>query len=108
MKKYGNMGKWKYGNMEKRKIMENLITKIVEMAGADKVMHFLACMTAAMAACVATGSAVAGTAAVGVGVGKEIYDRLTGEEFDWRDVAADAAGAVAGAAAWALMEMIGH
>ena len=77
---------------KKRKIMRNIVTRIVEKAGADKVMHFLVCMAAAMA----------------VGIGKELYDKATGEEFDWRDVAADAVGAVAGAAAWALMEILKH
>lgn len=89
--------------------MRNIVTRIVEKAGADKVMHFLVCMAAAMAVAVATGSAVAGAAAaMAVGIGKELYDKATGEEFDWRDVAADAVGAVAGAAAWALMEILKH
>lgn len=86
--------------------MENLITKLVEKAGADKVMHCLVCMVVTMAAAAATGSAAVGAAtAMAIGIGKELYDKATGEEFDWRDVAADAAGAVA---AWALCALIGN
>lgn len=35
--------------------------------------------------------------AIVVGVLKELYDKLAGEEFDWKDLAADAVGAVFGA-----------
>lgn len=78
--------------------MENIVTKIVEKVGTDKVMHCLACMVVAMTVSVWTGyAAVGAVAAVAVGIGKEVYDKLMGEDFDWKDVAADAVGAAAGA-----------
>ena len=78
--------------------MENLVTKIVNKVGTDKVMHVETCALIAVVAKRCTGSAVIGAAvAFGVGLLKELYDAATGEEFDWRDVAADAVGAVFGA-----------
>lgn len=41
----------------------------------------------------------AGAATLGVGVGKEVWDRHRGRAFSWRDLAADAAGGGAGAIA---------
>ena len=78
--------------------MENIITKIVDKVGSDKVMHVETCALIAVVAKRCTGSVVIGAAvAFGVGLLKELYDAATGEEFDWRDVAADAVGAVVGA-----------
>lgn len=77
--------------------MENLVTKIVDKVGSDKVMHVETCALIAVVAKRCTGSAVIGAAvAFGVGLLKELYDKTTGEEFDWKDVAADAVGAVVG------------
>ena len=78
--------------------MENVITKIVDKVGSDKVMHFETCALIAVVAkrcsgCGGTGAAVA----LGVGLLKELYDVATGGVFDWKDVAADAVGAVVGA-----------
>lgn len=79
--------------------MENIITKIVDKVGSDKVMHVETCALVAVVAKRCTGSAAIGfVVALGVGLLKELYDKSTGEEFDWRDVAADAVGAVVGAA----------
>lgn len=78
--------------------MENIITKIVDKVGSDKVMHVETCALIAVVAKRCTGSAVVGAAvALGVGLVKELYDVATGEEFDWMDVAADAVGAAIGA-----------
>ena len=78
--------------------MENLITKIVNKVGSDKVLHVETCALISAAVTRYTHNAIVGVfVALGVGVLKELYDMTTGEEFDWRDVAADAAGAVAGA-----------
>lgn len=77
--------------------MENLVTKIVDKVGSDKVMHVETCMLIAVVAKRSTGSVVIGAAvALGVGLLKELYDATTGEVFDWRDVEADAVGAVVG------------
>ena len=78
--------------------MENVITKIVDKVGSDKVMHAETCALIAVVAkrssdCVVIGAAVA----LGVGLLKELYDVATGGVFDWKDVAADAVGAVVGA-----------
>ena len=78
--------------------MENVITKIVYKVGSDKVMHVETCALIAVVAkrcsgCVVTGAAVA----LGAGLLKELYDVATGGVFDWKDVAADAVGAVVGA-----------
>lgn len=77
--------------------MENIITKIVDKVGSDKVMHVETCALIAVVAKRCSGSVVIGAAALGVGLVKELYDVTTGEEFDWKDVAADAVGAVFGA-----------
>ena len=78
--------------------MENLITKIVNKVGSDKVIHVETCALIAVVAKRCTGSVVMGAAvALGVGLLKELYDVATGEEFDWKDVAADAVGATIGA-----------
>lgn len=78
--------------------MENVITKIVDKVGTDKVMHVETCALIAVMAKRCSGCVVIG-AAVGLGVGllKELYDVATGGVFDWKDVAADAVGAVVGA-----------
>lgn len=78
--------------------MENVITKIVDKVGSDKVMHAETCALIAVVAKRSTGSMVIGAAvALGVGLLKELYDVATGGVFDWKDVAADAVGAVVGA-----------
>lgn len=78
--------------------MENVITKIVDKVGTDKVMHAETCALIAVVAKRCTGSMVIGAAvALGAGLVKELYDVATGEVFDWKDVAADAVGAVVGA-----------
>ncbi|WP_308284956.1 hypothetical protein [Prevotella sp.] len=78
--------------------MENVITKIVNKVGSDKVMHVETCALIAVVAKRCSGSVAIGAAvALGVGLLKELYDVATGEEFDWKDVAADAVGAVIGA-----------
>lgn len=77
--------------------MENLVTKIVNKVGTDKVMHVETCALIAVVAKRCTGSRVIGAAvAFAAGLLKELYDTTTGEEFDWKDVAADAIGAVVG------------
>lgn len=78
--------------------MENILTKIVNKIGSDKVMHVETCALIAVVAKRCSGSVVIGAAvALGVGLLKELYDATTGEVFDWKDVAADAVGAVVGA-----------
>lgn len=78
--------------------MENVITKIVDKVGTDKVMHVETCALIAVVAKRCTGSAAIGfVVALGVGLLKELYDVATGEVFDWKDVVADAVGAVVGA-----------
>lgn len=78
--------------------MENIITKIVNKVGSDKVMHVETCVLIAVIAKRCTGSVVIGAAvALFAGILKECYDVATGEQFDWKDVAADAVGAVIGA-----------
>lgn len=77
--------------------MENLVTKIVDKVGTDKVMHVETCALIAVVAKRCTGSAaIVFVVAFGVGLLKELYDAATGEDFDWKDVAADAVGAVVG------------
>lgn len=77
--------------------MENIITKIVDKVGSDKVMHMETCALIAVVAKRCLGSAAIGfVVALGVGLLKELYDKATGEDFDWKDVAADAVGAVVG------------
>ena len=79
-------------------IIENLVTKIVDKVGSDKVMHVETCSLIAVVAKRCSGSVVIGAAvALGVGLLKEMYDVATGEVFDWKDVAADSVGAVVGA-----------
>lgn len=78
--------------------MENLVTKIVNKVGTDKVMHVETCALIAVMAKQCSGSVVIGAAvSLGVGLLKELYDVATGEEFDWKDVAADAMGVAIGA-----------
>ena len=78
--------------------MENIITKIVDKMGSDKVMHVETCALIAVVAKRCSGCVVIGAAvALGVGLLKELYDVATGGVFDWNDVAADAVGAVIGA-----------
>lgn len=78
--------------------MENVITKIVDKVGSDKVMHVETCALMAVVAKRCSGCVVIGaTVAFGVGLLKELYDVATGGVFDWKDVAADAVGAVVGA-----------
>ena len=78
--------------------MENIITKIVDKMGSDKVMHVETCALIAVVAKRCSGCVVIGAAvALGVGLLKELYDVATGGVLDWKDVAADAVGAVVGA-----------
>ena len=78
--------------------MENKIAKIVDKFGADKVMHAEMCAFIAAVATAYTHDMVIGAfVAIVVGVLKELYDKLAGEEFDWKDLTADAVGAVFGA-----------
>lgn len=78
--------------------MENIITKIVDKVGSDKVMHVETCALIAVVAKRSSGCVVIGAAvALGVGLLKELYDVATGGVLDWKDVAADAVGAVVGA-----------
>lgn len=83
--------------------MENIVTRIVDKVGTDKVMHAEACAFVASVVSVYTHNALIGAiAAIVVGVLKELYDKSTGEEFDWKDLAADVVGAVFGAVAVGL------
>ena len=78
--------------------MENIITKIVDKMGSDKVMHVETCALIAVVAKRCSGCVVIGAAvALGVGLLKELYDVAAGGVLDWKDVAADAVGAVVGA-----------
>lgn len=78
--------------------MENIVTRIVDKVGTDKVMHAEACAFIAAVATAYTHNAVIGAVvSIVVGVLKELYDTSTGEEFDWKDLAADAVGSVFGA-----------
>ena len=78
--------------------MENKIAKIVDKFGTDKVMHAEMCAFIAAVATAYTHDLVIGAfVAIVVGVLKELHDKLAGEEFDWKDLAADAVGAVYGA-----------
>ena len=75
--------------------------------GRDKAYHFAASalIQSAMHGLVRqsgndyrTASSVAGATTFVIGVGKEIHDRADGRYFSWKDLAADAAGGVTGAA----------
>lgn len=79
------------------------MTRIVGKVGTDKVMHAEACALISSVVSVYAHNALIGAiAAIVVGVLKELYDKSTGEEFDWKDLAADAADAVFGAVAVGL------
>ena len=55
--------------------MKNVITKLVDKVGSDKVMHVETCALIAVVAKRCSGSVVIGTAvALGVGLLKEQYD----------------------------------
>lgn len=78
--------------------MENLVTKLVDKIGTDKVIHAETCALISAAVTRYTHNALIGSVvALTIGILKEMYDVATGEEFDWRDVASDAVGAVSGA-----------
>ena len=83
--------------------MENIVTRIVDNVGTDKVMHAETCALISSVVSVYAHNALIGViAAIVVGVLKELYDKSTGEEFDWKDLAADVVGAVFGAVAVGL------
>ena len=80
--------------------------------GRDKAKHFLVSavlqsisFSALETAGADRGQAIVGSAAItlGIGVGKELYDRRQGRDFSVRDLAWDAAGA--GAAAVAMTHL---
>lgn len=78
--------------------MENKIAKIVDKFGADKVMQAEMCAFIAAVATAYTHDAMVGfSVALEVGILKGLYDAATEEDFDWKDLAADAVGAVFGA-----------
>jgi uncharacterized protein YfiM (DUF2279 family) len=78
--------------------MENKIAKIVDKFGADKVMRAEMCAFIAAVATAYTHDAMVGFAvALEIGILKELYDVATEEDLDWKDLAADAVGAVFGA-----------
>lgn len=78
--------------------MENIVTRIVDKFGTDKVMHAEACAFIAAVVTAYTHNEVIGAVvSIVIGVLKELYNESTGEEFDWKDLAADAVGAVFGA-----------
>lgn len=80
--------------------MENIVTRIVDKVGTDKVMHAETCAFISSVVSVYAHNALIGAiAAIVVGVLKELYDKSTGEEFDWKDLAADVVGAVFGSVA---------
>lgn len=59
--------------------MDNLVTKIVDKVGSDKVMHVETCALIAVVAKRCSGCVVIGAAvALGVGLLKELYDVATG------------------------------
>lgn len=83
--------------------MENIVTRIVDKVGTDKVMHAETCaLISSVVSVYAHNVLIGAIAAIVVGVLKELYDKSTGEEFDWKDLAADAVGAVFGAVAVGL------
>ena len=83
--------------------MENIVTRIVDKVGTDKVMHAEACaLISSVVSVYAHNVLIGAIAAIVVGVLKELYDKSTGEEFDWKDLAADVVGAVFGAVAVGL------
>lgn len=83
--------------------MENIVTRIVDKVGTDKVMHLEACALISSVVSVYVHNVLIGAiAAIVVGVLKELYDKSTGEEFDWKDLAADVVGAEFGAVAVGL------
>ena len=83
--------------------MENIVTRIVDKVGTDKVMHVETCALISSVVSVYAHNALIGTiATIVVGVLKELYDKSTGEEFDCKDLAADVVGAVFGAVAVGL------
>jgi putative lipoprotein len=74
--------------------------------GADKAKHFVASLviqSASHSVLRANGYAyrdaawTAGAITLGVGVGKELWDRSSGRDFSLRDLVADAAGGGTGA-----------
>lgn len=74
------------------------MTRIVDEVGTDKVLHAEACAFIASVVTAYTHDMVIGAfVAIVVGVLKELYDKSTGEEFDWKDLAADAVESVFGA-----------
>ena len=78
--------------------MENIVTRIVDKFGTDKLLHAEICAFIAAVVTAYTHNALIGAVvAIAVGVLKELYDKSTGEEFDWKDLAADAVGSVFGA-----------
>ena len=75
--------------------------------GRDKAYHFAASaavqslthgLVRSGGADYRTASGVAGFTTLAVGVGKEVHDRADGRYFSWKDLAADAAGGLTGAA----------
>ena len=74
------------------------MTRIVDKFGTDKLLHAEICAFIAAVVTAYTHNALIGAVvAIAVGVLKELYDKSTGEEFDWKDLAADAVGSVFGA-----------
>ena len=83
--------------------MENIVTRIVDKVGTDKVMHAETCALISSVVSVYAHNALIGAiATIVLGVLKELYDKSTGEEFDWKDLTADVVGAVFGAVAVGL------
>ena len=84
--------------------------------GSDKIKHFGACMAVSATAAAIEGgggatplqAAAAGfMAGMAIGVGKEYGDSCApGNRWSWGDIAADAAGAAAGAAAFLCVGLI--
>lgn len=82
----------------------------------DKIKHFFACLAVALMASFIEAvfgapyllSIVAGIiAGCAIGIGKEYGDKCApGNKWDWYDIAADAAGAIIGAALGSLFSLI--